>query len=125
MSYEKTLWKNGDIITSQKMNKIEQGIEGSNSSPFVINSIESHDEQAGTDTITLDKTLHEISEKFLSGRICLITSSSDGSTMVIGISVPNDIMNKYTVHTGVNTFSTADEFGYPSIIAGGGGGTPR
>ena len=26
MSYEKTLWKNGDIITAEKMNKLENAV---------------------------------------------------------------------------------------------------
>lgn len=103
------------------MNKIEQGIEGSSSSPFIINGVESYDEQAGN-TIALDKTWHEISEKFLSVRICLITLS-DSSTMVMGISVPSGtFINKYGVQDGSNTFYTADEFGYPSA---GGGSNPR
>lgn len=29
MAYEKTLWKTGDIITEEKMNKIEEGIKSS------------------------------------------------------------------------------------------------
>lgn len=30
MSYDKTIWENGDVITSEKLNKIEQGIEDGN-----------------------------------------------------------------------------------------------
>ena len=29
MSYEPTNWKNGDVITAQKLNKLEQGVAGS------------------------------------------------------------------------------------------------
>ena len=28
MSYEPTVWKNGDVITPEKLNKIEQGVAG-------------------------------------------------------------------------------------------------
>lgn len=31
MSYEPTNWKTGDVVTSQKLNKLEQGVAGANS----------------------------------------------------------------------------------------------
>ena len=40
MSYNKTTWNSGDIITAQKLNKIENGIENTSSglySPRIIN----------------------------------------------------------------------------------------
>lgn len=35
MSYEKTTWKKGDVITAEKLNKIEDGIaDGGAVAPF-------------------------------------------------------------------------------------------
>lgn len=53
MAYEPTVWKSGDVVTSAKLNNIENGIA---SAILKVNAI--MDEQAGT--ITLDKTWQEI-----------------------------------------------------------------
>lgn len=50
MSYEPTVWKDGDLVTSAKLNKIEQGIASHN----VIEAI------IGENIITLNKTWQEI-----------------------------------------------------------------
>lgn len=49
MGYEPTTWKDGDLVTSAKLNKIEQGI--SNSSILFVTEDEEH---------TLNKTWQEI-----------------------------------------------------------------
>ena len=57
MSYKPTTWKSGDTITSQKLNKIEQGIVSAESiEPLVINII--YDETL--EYHRLDKTFGEI-----------------------------------------------------------------
>ena len=53
MSYTPTTWKSGDVVTSEKLNKIEQGITNAN---IIING--TFNEQTGL--ITLDKTWQEI-----------------------------------------------------------------
>lgn len=53
MSYTPTNWQTGDIITAEKLNNMENGIENS-----VLIVHENYDES--TDTTTLDKTWQEI-----------------------------------------------------------------
>ena len=53
MSYTPNTWKSGDVVTSAKLNKIEQGIANA----ILIANI-TIDEQAGV--ATLDKTWQEI-----------------------------------------------------------------
>ena len=48
MAYEPTVWKSGDVVTSAKLNKIEQGI--ANAGAMIV-----HDNDG-----TLDKTWQEI-----------------------------------------------------------------
>lgn len=36
MAYEPTVWKNGDVITSEKLNNIEDGIVNSNTKVFTL-----------------------------------------------------------------------------------------
>lgn len=55
MSYEKQTWAKGDIVTSAKLNHMEDGIAGG-SGVLVVGIV--YDEQA--DTTTLDKTWQEI-----------------------------------------------------------------
>ena len=51
-NYIKTEWKNGDIITDSKLNKIEQGISGVNTK---LDGIHTHDNKTILDGITADK----------------------------------------------------------------------
>ena len=55
MAYEPTNWKTGDVVTSAKLNKLEQGVAAGSGVPVVH---ETYDESAGT--YTLDKTWQEI-----------------------------------------------------------------
>ena len=60
MSYIKTTWETGDVITAEKLNKMEDGIEsaGGDDSVFIVN-IDAED-NSGTITATADKTRQEI-----------------------------------------------------------------
>ena len=51
-NYIKTEWKNGDIITDSKLNKIEQGISGVNTK---LDGVHTHDNKTILDGITADK----------------------------------------------------------------------
>ena len=54
MSYEPTNWKDGDLVTSAKLNKIEQGIAGNNGSSILKVGMVLGEE------MRLDKTFKEI-----------------------------------------------------------------
>ena len=71
MTYTKTVWQDGDVITAQKMNNIENGIEnvaGNESTAFIIN-------ESSESTGVLDKTWKEIHDAFLSGKLCILDTS--------------------------------------------------
>lgn len=53
MAYEPTEWKSGDVVTSAKLNKLEQGVKGAGVT-LVVNGIITEG------TPTLDKTWQEI-----------------------------------------------------------------
>jgi hypothetical protein len=68
MSYEKTNWQKGDVITAEKLNKIEDQVAaneeaissaGGDDSVFIVN-IDAED-NSGTITATADKTRQEMS----------------------------------------------------------------
>ncbi len=55
MSYEPTVWKSGDTVTSAKLNKLEQAL-ANNSQVFLVNIIAAENR--------LDKTMGEILDAF-------------------------------------------------------------
>lgn len=63
MSYEPTNWKDGDLVTSAKLNKIEQGIAAGGGVLIV------HEDEGGT----LDKTWQEIYD----ADACIIQGSTE------------------------------------------------
>ena len=123
--YEKQNWKNGDVITEEKLNHMEEGIA---SSVLVVN------ENDGT----LDKTWQEILDAYQSGTVVLIkySDSSDGnmvktSTPVCGISFTSTSPKnqKYSVRTMIDdgvsavivtAYYCATSNDYPSIIVNAG-----
>ena len=56
MSYEPTNWKDGDLVTSAKLNKLEQGVANSNRD-MVMMTVEEND---NTGIFTVNKTWQEI-----------------------------------------------------------------
>ena len=69
MAYEPTAWKSGDVVTSAKLNKIEQGIANASSGLLIVKASEDGD------TLTLDKTWQEIHD----ADFAVVVFDSDGS----------------------------------------------
>jgi hypothetical protein len=79
MSYTKTTWKTGDVITAEKLNKIEDQVAaneeaissaGGDDSVFIVN-IDAED-SGGTITATADKTRQEMSAAADAGKPIII-----------------------------------------------------
>lgn len=65
MSYTPTNWQSGDIVTSEKLNKLEQGVVSNGQDLFIINLIGEGPYQSNR---VADKTYGEIAEAFFSGK---------------------------------------------------------
>lgn len=77
MSYEPTTWKDGDLVTSAKLNKIEQGIAnsgGSGGSPVEFIELDQ-------ENMALRKTAEEIIELTESGKLLVMASRWEGMAM--------------------------------------------
>lgn len=93
--YEPTEWQSGDIVTAEKLNKLENGVAGA-----VLVVTGTYDEQ--TDFTTLDKTWQEIYD----APLAVVRTEDSGETGTdIVIYLENTEANKYIVNTiGNNTF---------------------
>lgn len=67
MAYEPTNWKSGDVVTSAKLNKLEQGV--ANAGGLIV----------GMDTtnMTLDKTYREIADAVPTGIVLLPVETAE------------------------------------------------
>ena len=87
MSYTKTTWETGDVITAEKLNKIEDQVAaneeaissaGGDDSVFIVN-IDAED-NSGTITATADKTRQEMSAAVEAGKPIIIRLTRNYST---------------------------------------------
>ena len=77
MSYNKTTWQTGDIVTAEKLNNIENGIaSGGGGLKIAV----TYDE--ATDTYSLDKTYAEIKEAINKGIVPVVLQEAGGATDV-------------------------------------------
>lgn len=87
MAYEKTTWTSGDVITAEKLNNMEDGIENASDGNAFVVTISQH-EFGGT--ATADKTYAEIEEAFQQGRdVRGILNRVDG-TVIYGMAMNRD-----------------------------------
>ena len=125
MSYNKTTWVNGDVITAEKMNNIEDGIEGASdgggADPLVING--EYDSQ--TSKITLDTKWETIYSAFEANRPIVLAYGEEGGvggTYVSGVIADEPDEDYYAVIAFIEgqrgfelaTFVTSTSTGYPS-----------
>ena len=120
-SYTPTEWATGDVITAEKLNHMETGIE--DSSIIVVKALPSTGEYASI----LDMKWNEIYDLFINGHLNFIdlyfsgtdftrvritrVFEGDGKYVVIGIYVIGDVSTPATV----SWFCTSDN-DYPYII---------
>lgn len=105
MSYTPTNWANGDVITTAKLNKIENGIvEASNSGGgvLVVNIVNN---EKGP---TLDKTWQQIHDAVLSEGVVLQQGDN-----LFGIRAVTTNGAAYSVLAG-DTYTTNSASGYPA-----------
>jgi len=77
MSYEPTTWKSGDVVTSAKLNKMEQGIAGAGGGALIVGQTvgEVIEDPSGDYRIaTLNKTWTEIIEALQAGIPCVLVA---------------------------------------------------
>lgn len=119
MAYEKQSWKTGDVVTSAKLNHMEDGIGNAGG---VVTIGVSHIE----DNFTLDKTWQEIYDTLREGVLCITQDDGLDGTSVASIGLitsagitPDGHYYVYAIYSGAAGITsmeyTADApDGYPS-----------
>ena len=112
MSYNKTTWQTGDIVTAEKLNKLEDGVADA-SEVFIIGL----QEDAPT---TLDTTWKEIHDALISGKLVVRIEIDDEFNAVYSsiVSSVRENLGYYYVVIGDSsgdTYKTDTETGYPEF----------
>ena len=80
MAYTKNTWNTGDIVSSQKLNHMEDGIAGAYE-VMVINNTEE----------MLDKTWQEIYDAMAQGKLCVVKYDSGTPEGRISVSIVTNV----------------------------------
>lgn len=117
MSYTPTVWKKGDKITSEKLNKLENGVAGSGGGVLVVHANESG---------ALDKTWQEMADAVEAGIVCTFhfgeIVSDNGLTVwyLTGIFAGDGEYGVAVSNSGDTvTFIADSASGYPVVENGG------
>lgn len=117
MAYEKQTWQTGDVVTSAKLNHMEDGI--ASAGRLVVNIT------WGEESGVMDKTWQEIHDAFSSGVVVVYIAEDDGGYAIYSMSDIGSIIGTSTYSVGIIGFgdngverfaflaSSAD--GYPAM----------
>ena len=116
MAYEPTNWKPGDVVTSSKLNKMEQGIAGGGAL-IVYSAFDSQ-----TERYTLDKTYAEIYAAVSTMPVIILAEGAYGYNIeyITSVFAGDGIFEVDTVYMGSGELDLAEyvtdsENGYPAI----------
>lgn len=115
MAYTKNTWVTGDIVSSAKLNHMEDGIANAES-VFIVGGVSFG--EGGALVGTLDKTWQEIHDAMQS-KICVavIKTSDNGFTQKLITNV-DEVFGAYSVFIAETQFSTDTADGYPAASGG-------
>ena len=108
MAYSPTNWKNGDIVTADKLNKLENGVAACG--VLIVNDTEG----------VLDKTYAEI----VSAGFAVAKVEQDGFVLLVPLTEYGEDSGDYVVVFNNAGYITDSENGYPVAPAIGGGDNP-
>lgn len=113
MAYEPTVWQTGDVVTAEKMNKLENGVANSGGGGFLLVHVENS---------TMDKTWNEIKEALDNGIPAFAQTIDDDKVSIDSIysALINDgnyniWVFSYENASSVTFTSSKDPNGYPIV----------
>lgn len=126
MSYTPTEWETGDIVSSQRLNKLEEGVKDA----YEMLNVGNVTIDLGSITGTLDKTWQEIFDAVSAGNICYFTGSIQDDEYSKKIFIITDLYRyegeeiQYCIST-VGEYELRADSPTQRPAAGGGGGGPE
>lgn len=99
MAYTPTEWKKGDIVTSEKLNKLENGVAAGG---VLVVSVDA-------ETGALDKTYAEI----VGATLAVLKTVVDGLIFASCLNTFGETDGSYIVVFGEDQYTTNSEDGYP------------
>ena len=116
MSYTPNTWKSGDVVTSAKLNKIEQGI--ANAGGIGVMYVEFTDPD-DTGEFTANKTWQEICDAIVGGNLVVWSAYGEDYAFMHVFNRANRILDVYSIYEvggANNAFASCDSSsGYPSF----------
>lgn len=109
MAYTKNTWVTGDIVTSAKLNHMEDGIEGA----YEVMVIDNTDG-------TLDKTWQEIYDAIEQGKLCVVRKPLENGIAVNAVGEISLSEGEYVVTNALDSYIASSATGYPASDGGGG-----
>lgn len=114
MAYTKNTWKTGDIVSSQKLNHMEDGIANSEN-VFIVGGV-MLDDDGEINSGTLDKTWQEIHDAMQSKiAVAVVTDGDNVFQWMIDSVFYNSENAKYVVKIGSKYFVTYAKNGHPTL----------
>lgn len=108
MAYTKNTWNTGDIVSSQKLNHMEDGIADAGG-VMVINNNDN----------TLDKTWQEIYDAIGAVALCVVQETDTIRKAIDIVSSVSSTGNEYIVTTVMgNEYKASSSTGYPAASLG-------
>lgn len=109
MSYNKTTWATGDIITAAKLNNMEDGIADAGSGAAMVLTLDS-------DTLAFDKTWQEIHDALIAGIPVVADFEYDGDSYAASVTHTLITSGQYQAYFTETTYaSTGSASGYPVL----------
>lgn len=113
MAYTKNTWTDGDIVTSEKLNHMEDGIANADGGVMVINDTDN----------TLDKTWQEIYDAMAQGILCVVRKDEgtlEGGIEAYIVTLVYLSIDEYRVGISKDEipYSASSATGYPKISIG-------
>lgn len=89
MSYTKTAWTDGDVISAEKLNHIEEGVS---ESPDIIVVHFTIDYEQSPVAVTADKTFNELKTAIENG-VVVLGVDTDGQTYTTSVIYTDDVLD--------------------------------
>lgn len=109
MSYEKQTWVNGDVITDDKLNHMEDGIANAGGGGLLITA--TYD--SGTNKTVMDKTWKEIKDAMNAGIPCTVyedNGETEQNWYPVGMLSDNNGTYSVKVDTYIYYATTPDDY---------------